>query len=171
MNFQSSVIWPPPFLPRITNNFLSNERIAKYITCTQIWSLLANISTWESNNSQFLHKDEVSKFSTFGCRPLACTTQESEAPKSNGRAGRLSWCTKTPDGLEVYHAWLFKDLESQRVRVLTRESQIRAVFKELEAQTPNSMLLGHQDWLDGLITAARVDRRISEKLSNEVADV
>lgn len=144
-----------------------------------------NNSNDGSNNSQFLHKDEVSKFSTFGCRPLACTTQESEAPKSNGRAGRLSWCTKTPDGLEVYHAWLFKDLESQRVRVLTRESQIRAVFKELEAQTPNSMLLGHQDWLDGLITAARVDRwerriwrlwgfrfrRISEKLSNEVADV
>jgi FKBP-type peptidyl-prolyl cis-trans isomerase 2 len=52
------------------------------------------------------------------------------------------------------HAWLVHDLEGQRVRILTQESQIGDVFEEMEAKKPNLMLLGHQDWLDGLITAA-----------------
>jgi hypothetical protein len=41
---------------------------------------------------------------------------------------------------------------------LTQESQIGQVFKEWEEQKPNKMLLGHQDWLDGLITAANGKR-------------
>jgi hypothetical protein len=40
------------------------------------------------------------------------------------------------------------------VRILTQESQIGDVFGEWEEQKPNKMLLGHQDWLDGLVTAA-----------------
>jgi hypothetical protein len=47
------------------------------------------------------------------------------------------------------------ELEGQRVRILTQESQIGPVFKDLEKKKPNPMLLGHQDWLDGLVTAAR----------------
>jgi hypothetical protein len=83
------------------------------------------------------------------------TVEESEPPESNGRAGRLAWSSKTPEGLEIYHAWLVEDLEGQRVRILTQESQIGPVFAEWEEQKPNKMLLGHQDWLDGLITAAK----------------
>jgi hypothetical protein len=166
MSSQSSIIWPPHFLPGTTDNFVSNERIAKDLTSTQIWALLANISKWETyykncgqitppeSDSPFLHKGDVFKFSTFGFPPLECTVEESVAPESNGRAGRLAWCSKTPDGLEVYHAWLVEDLEGQRVRILTQESQIGPVFKEWEARKPNPMLLGHQDWLDGLVTAA-----------------
>jgi hypothetical protein len=56
--------------------------------------------------------------------------------------------------MEIYHAWLVEDLEGQRVRILTQESQIGPVFKEWEGKKPNPMLLGHQDWLDGLVTAA-----------------
>lgn len=103
----------------------------------------------------FLHKSDVFKFSTFGFPPLTCTVEESEAPESNGRAGRIAWSSKTPDGMEIYHAWLVEDLEEQRVRILTQESQIGKVFKEWEEQKPNKMLLGHQDWLDGLVTAAK----------------
>ena len=75
------------------------------------------------------------------------TVEESEPPESNGRAGRLAWSSKTDEGLEIYHAWVVEDLEGQRVRVLTQESQIGGVFGEWEGQKPNKMLLGHQDWL------------------------
>jgi hypothetical protein len=166
MATQSAINWPEQFLPGTTDNFVSNERIVKDLTSTQIWALLANISRWKSyykncaqitppsSDSTFLHKDDVFKFSTFGFPPLTCTVQESEPPESNGRAGRLAWSSKTSDGLEIYHAWVVEDLEGQRVRILTQESQIGQVFKEWKVKKPNKMLLGHQDWLDGLITAA-----------------
>lgn len=166
MATQSSISFPEHFLPGTTDNFVSNERVAKDITSTQIWALLANISKWETyykncaeltppeSGSTFLHKGDVFKFSTFGFPPLTCTVEESEAPESNGRAGRIAWSSKTPEGLEIYHAWLVEDLGGQRVRILTQESQIGPVFKEWEEQKPNKMLLGHQDWLDGLISAA-----------------
>jgi hypothetical protein len=163
MATQSSITFPAHFLPGTTDNFVSNERIAKNLTSTQIWALLANISKWPTyykncsnitppqdssdSDSPFLHKGSVFKFSTFGFPPLTCTVEESEAPESNGRAGRLAWSSKTPEGLEIYHAWLVEDLEGQRVRILTQESQIGDVFAEWEAQKPNKMLLGHQDWL------------------------
>jgi hypothetical protein len=48
-----------------------------------------------------------------------------------------------------------EDLEGGRVRVLTQESQIGKPAAELGKAKPNKMLLGHQDWLDGLVKAAR----------------
>jgi len=48
MTTQSAIVWPEHFLPGTTDNFVSNERIAKEITSTQIWALIANISKWES---------------------------------------------------------------------------------------------------------------------------
>lgn len=166
MTSQSSITWPSHFLPGTTDNFVSNERIAKNITSTQIWALLANINKWESyykNCAQitpppsgpFLHEGDEFKFSTFGFPPLDCVVKESLAPESNGRAGRIAWYASAPDGVEIYHAWLVEDLEGQRVRILTQESQRGKVFAEWGEQRPNKMLLGHQDWLDGLITAAR----------------
>ncbi|KAH7068741.1 hypothetical protein BKA63DRAFT_93423 [Paraphoma chrysanthemicola] len=166
---QNSIIWPKHFLPGTTDAFVSNERIAKDITSTQIWALLANISKWEAyykncaeitppESGDFLHEADVFRFSTFGFPPLTCTVEESEAPESNGRPGRLAWSSRTSEGLEIYHAWLVEDIEDQRVRILTQESQIGKVFSEWEAEKPNKMLLGHQDWLDGLITMARGDK-------------
>jgi hypothetical protein len=166
MATQSSITWPEHFLPGTTDNFVSNERIAKDITSTQIWALLANIAKWESyyknckqitppSDGPFLHKGDSFKFSTFGFPPLDCKVEESEVPESNGRAGRIAWYASAPNGVEVYHAWLVEDLEGQRVRILTQESQMGSVFKEWAEQKPNKMLLGHQDWLDGLIAAAR----------------
>jgi hypothetical protein len=52
--------------------------------------------------------------------------RESVEP-GQGREGRLAWESQTPDGLEVYHAWLIQDLENNRVRILTQESQIGPV--------------------------------------------
>jgi hypothetical protein len=150
MATQSAIAWPEHFKPGTTDNFVSNERITKDVTSTQIWALLANISKWESyykncaqitapSTGPFLHKSDVFKFSTFGFPPLTCTVEESEAPESNGRAGRIAWSSKTSEGLEIYHAWLVEDLDGQRVRILTQESQIGPVFKEWEQQKPNKM--------------------------------
>lgn len=137
MSTQSAIIWPTHFLPGTTDNFVSNEIVVKDITSSQIWELLADISKWESyykNCAQItvpdegpaLHKGRVFKFATFGFPPLTCTVEESVEPKK-GQPGRLAWESKTPDGLEVYHAWVVEDLDGGRVRVLTQESQIGPV--------------------------------------------
>ncbi|KAI8942511.1 hypothetical protein NX059_000575 [Plenodomus lindquistii] len=165
MATQSAILWPAHFLPGTTDNFVSNERIIKDLTSSQIWALLANIDKWPSyyancsnitppTSGPFLHLHNTFSFSTFGFPPLPCKVEESTPPEANGAAGRLAWSAKTDD-VEVYHAWLVEDLQGQRVRVLTQESQIGSVFKEWEGKKPNVMLLGHQDWLDGLVSKAK----------------
>jgi hypothetical protein len=39
----------------------------------------------------------------------------------------------------VYHAWLVEDVEGQRVRVLTQESQIGDIFAQWDKERPNKM--------------------------------
>lgn len=161
---QSAIVWPLHYLPGTTDNFVSNEVIAKDLTAAQIWALLNNITLWESyykncqsitapDSGPNLQKGDVFKFSTFGFPPLTCNVKESVAPGIR-TPGRLAWSAEE-EGLEVYHAWLVEDLEGGRVRVLTQESQIGKVFAEWSEAKPNKMLLGHQDWLDGLVKSAR----------------
>ena len=169
MATQSAIIWPLHYQPGTTDNFVSNEVIAKDITADQIWALLNNITKWETyynNVSQItppdsgpmLQKGDTFKFSTFGFPVLSCPVRES-VPPSARQAGRLAWSAKlegSPDEeVDVYHAWLVEDLEGGRVRILTQESQIGKPAAQLAGVKPNKMLLGHQDWLDGLIAAAR----------------
>jgi hypothetical protein len=166
---QSAIIWPQKFLPGTTDNFISNEIIVKNITATQIWEKLNDISKWQSyykNCEQItqpetgprLQKGDTFKFSTFGFPVLMCPVEESIAPQP-GRAGRLAWSAKldgNPDeSVEVYHAWLVEDIEGNRVRVLTQESQVGKPAAQLAGAKPNRMLLGHQDWLDGLVKAVK----------------
>jgi hypothetical protein len=166
---QSAIIWPDKFLPGVTDNFVSNEIIAKDITAEQIWEQLSNISRWQSyykncdqitepENGPRLRKGDVFRFSTFGLPVLACLVGEAIPPEP-GHAGRLAWSTRlgddTDERIEVYHAWLVEDLEGNRVRVLTQESQIGKPASRLARAKPNRMLLGHQDWLDGLVKAVK----------------
>jgi hypothetical protein len=153
MASQSAITFPSHFTPGTTSAFVSNEIFARDLTSTQIWALLANISKWPSyykncakitrpeSDSTFLHKGDVFKFSTFGFPPLTCEVVESEAPESNGRPGRLAWRCKEDGGVEVYHAWLVEDVEGQRVRVLTQESQIGDVFAQWDKERPNKMCM------------------------------
>jgi hypothetical protein len=152
-------------MPGYTDNFVSNEVIARNLTTQQIWELLADISRWtsyykncaqitEPDSGSYLKEGCVFKFSTFGFPPLTCTVKESVVPKQ-GSAGRIAWHSTTDDGLEVYHAWLVEELAKNRVRILTQEVQNGPIFKEWAKNSPNKMLLGHQDWLDGLVQAAR----------------
>lgn len=102
-----------------------------------------------------LKKGDIFQFATFGFPPLTCTVKESVTP-GPGTAGRLAWSTTDAgEGVAVYHAWLVEDLEGSRVRILTQESQIGSIFREWAGAVPNKMLLGHQDWLDGVVKAAR----------------
>jgi len=57
--------------------------------------------------------------------------------------------------LDVHHAWLIEDLPGGRVRILTQETQKGRPAEELAKTKPNPMINGHQDWLDGLVSAAR----------------
>ncbi|KAK8073549.1 hypothetical protein PG994_004448 [Apiospora phragmitis] len=177
---QSAIIWPEHFLPGTTDNFVSNEVIVKGLTARQMWDLVANISKWESyykNVSQImepkfgpvLKKGDVFKFSTFGFPVLTCPVEESVPPPPPRTAAtekieqhpcRIAWSAKLDapnpeESVEVYHAWLIEDLEGGRVRILTQESQIGKPAAQLAEVKPNKMLLGHQDWLDGLVAAAR----------------
>lgn len=113
-----------------------------------------------------LSKGESFHFSTFGFPVLECQVKES-VPPGNGQAGRLAWSASLEGGedeaVEVYHAWLIEDLPNGRVRILTQESQIGKPAAALAGQKPNVMLLGHQDWLDGLVAAARGQQVVKEE--------
>lgn len=166
---QSAIIWPLRYQPGTTDNFTSNEAIASGITASQIWALLNDISQWQSyypNCAQItppssgpnLNKGDVFKFSTFGFPVLDSHVKES-VPPGRGQQGRLAWSAGLEGGedesVDVYHAWLVEDLPNGRVRVLTQESQIGKPAAQLAGSKPNMMLLGHQDWLDGLVAKAR----------------
>lgn len=140
MSSLPSIIFPNEYAPGTTDNFVSNEIIAKNITAAQIWAQLADINQWSTyykncanitvpSEGPSLEKGRVFKFSTFGFPPLTCTVRESVEPQAGegGREGRLAWESKTPEGLQIYHAWLVQDLEGGRVRVFTQESQIGPV--------------------------------------------
>jgi len=113
-----------------------------------------------------LNKGDTFHFSTFGFPVLECHVKES-VPPGRGQAGRLAWSAALEGGeeeaVEVYHAWLVEDLPNARVRILTQESQIGKPAAALAGKKPNMMLLGHQDWLDGLVAAARGKEVVKEE--------
>jgi len=165
----SHIFWPEKFLPGNTDNYVSNEVIVKGLSAAQIWPLLVNITKWESYYSNVaqitppssgpeLEQGDRFSFSTFGFPPLQSEVFES-VPPSPGKAGRLAWVAwrdgDEASALDVYHAWLIEDLDHGRIRILTQESQIGKPAAELATKKPNPMLNGHQDWLDGLVGAAR----------------
>ena len=169
---QSAIIWPERYLPGTTDNFVTNEVIVKGVTAEQAWAQLSDISKWSSyyrNVSQITPPDsgphlkngDTFEFSTFGFPVLTCPVEES-IPPSKGQPGRIAWSAELDGGHEektsVYHAWLVEDLEGGRVRILTQESQIGKPAAQLAEAKPNKMLLGHQDWLNGLVKAARGEK-------------
>ncbi|MGW0472308.1 SRPBCC domain-containing protein [Streptomyces coeruleorubidus] len=150
---------------------LENEVVVKGLRAAQVWRFLTDTSKWEEGyydnvadisfpegGGPALKDGLVFSFGTFGFPPLDALVTEFQAP-ADGVPGRLSWTAKQ-DGapaekLDVLHAWLVEDLPGGRVRILTQETQIGLPAAALAGERPNSMLNGHQAWLDGLISAAR----------------
>lgn len=174
---QSAIIWPLRYQPGTTDNFTSNEQIASGITASHVWSLLSNINAWHTyypNVAQItppssgpnLQKGDTFHFSTFGFPELESHVKES-VPPSAGQAGRLAWSAalegSEEEAVDVYHAWLVEDLPNGRVRILTQESQIGRPAAKIARERPNVMLLGHQDWVEGLIRKARGEEVVKEE--------
>ncbi|RMY02164.1 hypothetical protein D0868_08108 [Hortaea werneckii] len=157
----AAIRWPEEYLPGTSDNFTSNEMIIKDLSVSQIWAKLADCTQWETYyghnveqvtpppSGNFLTQGDTFRFSTFGFPVLDCKVEESIEPSP---VGRLAWSAgldgNAETAVKVYHAWLIEELPGGRVRILTQESQ-------LAAAKPNRMLLGHQDWLEGLVAAAR----------------
>ncbi|PAU88787.1 polyketide cyclase [Pseudomonas sp. WN033] len=162
--------WPEGFEPGFTENFASNEVIVAGLTAAQVWPLLANPEQWPSyyaNSANVRFYDGAGPgltnavrfyFETFGF-PVEARCNEFQPPV-DGLPGRIAWhgwagTEGAEDRLDVHHAWLVEDLPGGRVRVLTQETQKGVPARELASTKPNPMINGHQDWLDGLVMAAR----------------
>lgn len=166
----NAIIWPEGYIPGFTENYVSNEVIVAGLSAAEIWPLLSTPSLWptyyaNSANVRFyddkgpvLAEDDRFYFETFGF-PVEAQCNEYVSP-ADGQPGRVAWHgwageEGTEGRLDVHHAWLVEDLEGGRVRILTQETQKGKPAEELHNTKPNPMLNGHQEWLDGLVAAAR----------------
>lgn len=164
----NEIFWPPGYLPGFTENFVCNEVIVAGLGAADIWPLLSQASRWptyyaNSANVRFyegagpeLKSGVRFYFETFG---FAVEAQCNECvPPAEGQPGRIAWHGWAGEGdtrLDVHHAWLIEDLPQGRVRVLTQETQKGKPAEALALAHPDPMLNGHQDWLNGLVRAAR----------------
>ncbi|MHC3137762.1 SRPBCC domain-containing protein [Acinetobacter nosocomialis] len=164
----SDIIWPEDYVPGFTDNYCSNEVIVEGLSTQDIWPLLNTPNMWanyysNSANARFydnkgpqLENSVRFYFETFGF-PVEAQCVE-YVPPVKGQSARLAWHGWSGEGstrLDVHHAWLIEDLSGNRVRILTQETQNGEPAKELATTKPNPMINGHQDWLDGLVEAAR----------------
>lgn len=167
---QNAIVWPVGYLPGTTDNFVTNEVIVAGLSATDVWPLLADATKWPSyyansakvrfydGKGPVLAKGDRFFFKTFGFPVEAQATEY--VPPAEGRPGRVAWHgwagkEGATDRLDVIHAWLIEDLSGGRVRILTQESQKGEPAKTLATSKPNIMVNGHQDWLTGLVSAAR----------------
>lgn len=165
----SDIQWPAGFVPGFTDNFCSNEVIVTGISVDAAWHLLATPTLWpdyyaNSANPRF-HDDKGPQlalgdrfyFETFGF-PVEARVVECIAPVA-GQPARLAWHgwagSDETDRLDVHHAWLIEALSENRVRILTQETQVGAPAKQLASDPSHPMIHGHQQWLDGMVQAAR----------------
>lgn len=166
----SDILWPAGYVPGFTDNYCSNEVIVIGLTTEDIWPFLNIPSRWPTyykNCADIRFYDGKGPafengvrffFSTFGF-PVESQVVEHVAPVK-GQPARVAWHgwsgeEGSADRLDVHHAWLIEDLSGGRVRILTQETQNGAPAKELAKAVPNPMINGHQEWLDGLVAAAR----------------
>lgn len=164
----NAIAWPQGYLPGTTDNFVSNETIVTGLSAADVWPLLANATLWPtyySNSADVRFYDGKGPvlaegdrffFKTFGFPVEAQVTEF--VPPENGRPGRIAWHGWAGNGdtrLDVVHAWIVEDLSGGRVRILTQESQKGKPAIALHNAKPNPMINGHQDWLNGLVEAAR----------------
>ncbi len=164
----NAIAWPAGWLPGTTDNFCSNEVIVVGLTAAQVWPFLAIAPRWPvyyANSADVRFHDGKGPqleegvrffFSTFGF-PVEAQCVEF-VPPAHGQPGRAAWhgrAGEEDDRLDVHHAWLVEDLSGGRVRILTQETQRGKPAVALASAKPNPMINGHQDWLDGLVAAAR----------------
>lgn len=160
----NEIKWPEEYLPDTTDKFASNEIIVQGIHADDVFHCLIDTSIWTSyydnvadihfynTEGTLLASDTRFSFKTFGF-PIEAEITEFVAP-ANGNPGRLAWHGWAEGDedhrLDVIHAWLLEDLPKDRVRILTQESQIGKPAQDLFNSHPDTMNIGHQDWIKGL---------------------
>ena len=166
----SDILWPEGYVPGYTDNFCSNEVIVTGLTVEDVWPFLNIPSRWPgyyANSADIrvhggkgpeLEAGVRFAFSTFGF-PVEAEVVEPVGPVK-GQAARVAWHGWAGDAghadrLDVHHAWLLEALSGGRLRILTQETQVGAPAIALAQTKPNPMINGHQDWLNGLVGAAR----------------
>lgn len=164
-----AIRWPEGYVPGFTDNFASNEMIVAGLSASEVWPYLATLAAWPTyyaNASDVAFYDEAGpiltpgarfRFTTFGFSVEGlvneCVPPREDAP---GRLAWHGWVEGDENSrLDVHHAWLLEDLEGGRLRILTQETQKGEPARSLAAANPNPMINGHQDWLVGLVSAAR----------------
>lgn len=164
----SDIIWPEAYLPGTTDNYVSNEIIVPDLTAAQVWPHINEPLRWPGyygNAADIVFHDGPGpelrlgsrfRFTTFGF-PVEAEVTEHEPP-APGRPARIAWRAWV-DGdessrLDVLHAWLFEELPGHRLRLLTQESQIGQLARQMAITAPNPMLNAHQEWLEGLARSA-----------------
>ncbi|CAG9194789.1 Polyketide cyclase [Paraburkholderia sabiae] len=163
------IVWPEGYVPGFADNFASNEMIVAGLSVADVWAQLDDTTAWPgyySNASDIRFHDDTGprlsqdarfRFTTFGFPVEAEVTEY--VPPSEDAPARIAWHGwvegDAQSRLDVHHAWLFEDLPGGRVRILTQETQNGEPAKELARTRPNPMINGHQEWLDGLVAAAR----------------
>lgn len=164
-----AIHWPIGFMPGMTDNFASNEVIAKGLNAAEVWPNLIDTSKWPlyypnasdihfyNGSSSILFAGARFRFVTFGLIVEAEVT-EFVAPQDD-KPARIAWHGWVEGDeahfLDVHHAWLIEDLSENRVRVLTQECQNGQPAKEMAVAKPNPMINAHQNWLEGLIKYTR----------------
>jgi hypothetical protein len=165
----SDILWPQGYIPGFTDNYVSNEITVAGLSAAEIWAQLNDTRAWAgyySNASDiifhdgsgpFLSKGARFRFTTFGFLVEAEVMEY--VPPTTGRPARIAWHGwvegDADHRLDVHHAWLFEDLAQGRVRILTQETQNGQPVRLLATSRPNPMLNAHQEWIDGLASAAR----------------
>ncbi|MFR0690563.1 SRPBCC domain-containing protein [Enterobacterales bacterium AE_CKDN230030158-1A_HGKHYDSX7] len=163
------IFWPEGYLPGLTDNFASNEVIVAGLGAREVWPQLADTRAWpgyygnvadivfQDGSGPLLNLGARFAFKTFGF-PIEAEVTEYVPPR-DGEPGRVAWHGwaegDSETRLDVHHAWLVQDLPGGRVRILTQETQNGKPAQELARTRPNPMINGHQDWLDGLVSASR----------------
>lgn len=95
-------------------------------------------------------------FGTLGF-PVESQMVEHVAP-IQGQPARMAWLVgrgRRRRQARCAHAWLIEDMSDGRMRILTQETQNGGPGKALAKAVPNPMINGHQNWLNGLVVAAR----------------
>ncbi len=167
MTTMNAIKWPKKWTSGETDKFVSNEVIVKSLDFDKVVQHLRDAADWEKyyENSGNIHMynqdntvlttDTRFRFETFGFS-VEAEVEEFELTDTVLRLAWRGWnIAEGDDYLEVYHAWLVEKLDGDRVRILTQESQSGVPAKALAASVPNTMLNGHQAWLDGLAAYSR----------------
>lgn len=176
------IIWPKDYIPETSDNYVSNEIIVANLSTLDIWPFLNNPLVWPTyyhNVSEIRSYNRTGpqlflgarfRFTTFGL-PVEAEVTEYEPPvdENPARIAWHGWATIAPGSrLDVHHAWLLENLPQGRCRILTQATQNGKLARKLAQTKPNLMLNAHQEWLNGLASAAA--RRI-ESLTVERCDL